>query len=103
MRNSAEAKAREASPYVRSSRLLQLQSTSLVEKTELPTRRKSLTLRGDNHDEKQESSEGAVESAKRLLGQGEYRKCLLVVRPMLRGKVGLQEALYLSAVCWYHL
>ena len=44
-----------------------------------------------------------LESAKRLLNSGDYRKSLLVIKSIMKNKPDHTEALYLSAVNWYHL
>lgn len=38
-----------------------------------------------------------------MLSNGDYRKSLLMVKSILKSKVENLEALYLSAVNWYHL
>jgi tetratricopeptide (TPR) repeat protein len=44
-----------------------------------------------------------MESARVLLSQGEYRKSLLIIKSLLKNQPDLIEALYLSALNWFHL
>lgn len=38
-----------------------------------------------------------------MVNKGEYRKCLLMVKSLLKSKPENLDALYLAAVSWYHL
>jgi hypothetical protein len=38
-----------------------------------------------------------------MMNNGDYRKSLLIVKSILKSKPEHVEALYLSAVNWYHL
>lgn len=69
------------------------------------TKRRSVLLKADHIEDidEQRAHSEIIDNAKKFLGQGEYRKSLLVVKNVLLSNPTHIEALYLSAVNWYHL